>query len=69
MIYSTKLQGLLTQIIAEENVKPAMEKLTNIRKKIRYGRKMNRRLHDIPFRKIKSHISYVCGKWFQPQVH
>jgi len=39
---------LITRIIAEENVKPLMEKLTNIREKIRYGKKMNRRLQNMP---------------------
>ncbi len=44
-------------IIAEEDVKPMMEKLT-IRKKTRHGRKMNRRLHNMPFRKTQSYITH-----------
>ncbi len=35
-----------------------MENLKNIRKRIKYGRKMNRRLHSMPFRKVQSYISY-----------
>ncbi|MEM2210366.1 MAG: transposase [Nitrososphaerales archaeon] len=49
---------IIAGIIAEENVKPIMEKLTYIRERIQYGRKMNRRLHNLPFRKIQSYISY-----------
>jgi putative transposase len=37
-------------IVAEENVKPVMEELKDIR--------MNRRLHSIPFRKTQSTIPY-----------
>jgi len=35
-----------------------MEELTDIREKIRYGRKMNRRIHNMPFRKTQLYISY-----------
>ncbi|MEM0079174.1 MAG: transposase [Nitrososphaerota archaeon] len=49
---------IIAGIIAEENVKPVMEKLTHIRERIRYGRRMNRRLHSTPFRKIQFYISY-----------
>jgi putative transposase len=45
-------------IVAEENVKPVMEELKDIRKRIKYDRRMNRRLHSIPFRKIQSTIYY-----------
>lgn len=48
----------IAHLISEENVKPVMEELTNIRERIRYGRKMNRRLHAIPFRKLQFYISY-----------
>jgi putative transposase len=53
-----KASKTIAEIIAEENVKPVMEKLKNIRERIRYGRRMNRRLHSIPFRKIQFSISY-----------
>ncbi|RLE78618.1 MAG: hypothetical protein DRJ51_09240 [Thermoprotei archaeon] len=33
-----------------------LEDLKGIRDRIHYGRKMNRRLHAIPFRKIQSYI-------------
>ncbi len=49
---------IIARIIVEEKVKPVMEKLINIREKIRYGRKMNRRLHNMPFRRIQYYISY-----------
>ena len=45
-------------IVAGEKVKPVMEKLKNMRERIKYGRRMNRRLHSIPFRKIHFYISY-----------
>jgi putative transposase len=53
-----KASKIVAEIIAEENVKPVMEKLKNIRRRIKYGRMMNRRLHSIPFRKIQSYITY-----------
>jgi IS605 OrfB family transposase len=53
-----KASRIIAGITAKENVKPAMERLKNIREKIRYGRRMNRRLHAIPFRKIQLCISY-----------
>ncbi len=53
-----KASKVIAEIIEEEHVKPVMEKLKNIRDKIDYGRKMNRRLHAMPFRKIQSYISY-----------
>jgi putative transposase len=49
---------IVARIIAEESVKPVMEKLTNIRERIKYSRKMNRRLHSMPFRKIQFYITY-----------
>jgi len=53
-----KASKIIARIVAEENVKPITEKLTNIREKIKYSRKMNRRLHSIPFRKIQFYIFY-----------
>jgi putative transposase len=53
-----KVSKTIAEIAAEENVKPVMEDLKDIRKRIRYGRRMNRRLHSIPFRKIQSTTSY-----------
>ena len=35
-----------------------MENLNGIRKRIRYGRKMNRRLHSWPFRRLQLYIDY-----------
>jgi len=37
-----KASKIIAKIAAEEKVKPVMKKLTNIREKIRYSRKMNR---------------------------
>ncbi|MEM2194121.1 MAG: transposase [Candidatus Methanomethylicia archaeon] len=60
---------IIAGIIAEENVKPVMEKLTHIRERIRYGREMNRRLHSIPFRKIQFYISYKSMELgFKPET-
>jgi len=53
-----KASKTIVGIVAREKVKPVMEKLKNIRERIKYGRRMNRRLHSIPFRKIQSYISY-----------
>ncbi|MEM3833413.1 MAG: transposase [Thermoprotei archaeon] len=60
---------IIAGVIAEENVKPVMEKLKGIRERIRYGRKMNRRLHAMPFRKIQSYISYKSMELgFNPEM-
>jgi putative transposase len=48
----------MAMIVAEENVKPVMEELKDMRNRIKYGRRMNRGLHSTPFRKIQSTISY-----------
>jgi putative transposase len=53
-----KASKIVAEIVAEEKVKPVMEKLKNMREKIKYGRRMNRRLHSTPFRKIQSYIFY-----------
>ncbi|MCR6692833.1 MAG: transposase [archaeon YNP-LCB-003-016] len=53
-----KASKIIAEMIIKENVKPVMEKLKKMRKRIRYGRMMNRRLHSMPFRKIQSYISY-----------
>ena len=53
-----KASRIIAETVAGEKVKPIMEELKNMRKKMKYGRRMNRRLHSIPFRKIQSTISY-----------
>jgi putative transposase len=53
-----KASKIIAEIVVREKVKPVMEKLKNIRERIRYGGMMNRRLHSMPFRKIQSYISY-----------
>ena len=53
-----KTSKTLARIVAEEKAKPVMEDLKNIRKKMKYSKKMNRRLHSMPFRKIQSYIAY-----------
>ncbi len=53
-----KASKIISEIVNEEKVIPVMERLINIREKIRYGRVMNRRLHSIPFRKVQEYISY-----------
>ncbi|MEM2167969.1 MAG: hypothetical protein QXR74_06385 [Candidatus Bathyarchaeia archaeon] len=56
-------------MVAEENVKPVMEKLTYIKGGIRYSRKVNRRLHSIPFRRIQFYISYKSMELsFKPET-
>jgi len=45
-----------------------MEELADIREKIRYGRKMNRRLHNVPFRKIQFYVAYKSAEnGFKPE--
>jgi len=39
-----------------------MEKLTNIKERIRYGRKINIRLHSIPFRKVQFYVAYKSAE-------
>ena len=59
---------IIAKIISEENVKPVMEQLKNIRERIKYGRKMNRRLHSMSFRKIQFYISYkAMEQGFKPE--
>jgi len=59
---------IVAKIASEENVQPVMENLADIRKKIQYGRKMNRRLHSMPFRKIQFYISYkAMERGFKPK--
>jgi putative transposase len=53
-----RVSKTIAMIVAEEKAKPVMEELTDIRKRIKYGKRMNRRLHSIPFRKIQSTTSY-----------
>jgi len=53
-----KASKVIAEIVAEERVKPVMENLKNIRERIKYRRRMNRRLHSIPFRKVQFSISY-----------
>jgi len=53
-----KASKTIAKIVAEEKIKPIMENLMNMREKMKYGRRMNRRLHSMPFRKIQSYISY-----------
>jgi len=53
-----KASKIVAEIVAEEKVKPVMENLKNIRERIKYGRRMNRRLHSMPFRKVQFSISY-----------
>ncbi|MEM4310767.1 MAG: hypothetical protein QXX95_00050 [Nitrososphaerales archaeon] len=52
---------IIAGIIAEENVKPIMEKLTYIRERIQYGRKMNRRLHNLPSEKFS--LTFPISPW------
>jgi len=64
-----KASRTISEIMAKEKVKPAMEKLKNIREKIKYGKRMNRRLHSIPFRKIQSYIFYKSvEKGYKPET-
>lgn len=56
----TRLFPLFAKIVDEEKVKPITEELKGIREKVHYTRVMNRRLHNMPFRKIQS---YHINPW------
>ncbi|MBS7609291.1 transposase [Candidatus Bathyarchaeota archaeon] len=59
---------IIASIVAEEGAKPIMEELTDIRDRIRCSRRMNRRLHSMPFRKIQFYISYKAMEYgFKPE--
>jgi putative transposase len=63
-----KVSRTIAEIVAEEEVKPVMEELRNIRGRMKYGRRMNRRLHSIPFRRIQSYIFYKSvEKGYKPE--
>jgi putative transposase len=53
-----KASKIIAEIVVGEKVKPVMEELKDMRKRMKYGRRMNRRLHSVPFRKIQLSISY-----------
>jgi IS605 OrfB family transposase len=53
-----KVSKTIAEIVAKEKAKPVIEELKDMRKRIKYGGRMNRRLHSIPFRKIQSTTSY-----------
>ncbi|MBS7609231.1 IS200/IS605 family accessory protein TnpB-related protein, partial [Candidatus Bathyarchaeota archaeon] len=60
---------IIASIVAKENIKPAIESLTNLRENIQYSKKMNRRLHSMPFRKIQFYISYKAMEYgFKPEI-
>jgi len=54
-----KASKIIAEIVKGEKVIPVMEELKGVRERIRYGKRMNRRLHSIPFRKIQFYISYT----------
>jgi putative transposase len=53
-----KASRVIAEIAAKEKVKPVMEELKDMRERMKYGRRMNRRLHSMPFRKVQFSISY-----------
>lgn len=52
----TQASKVTAQIIGEE-VKPVIEEVRNIRERM-CGRKINGRLHTMPFKKVQSYITY-----------
>jgi len=64
-----KASEIIAQIIDEERVRPVMERLTKIGERIRYGRKMNRRLHNILFMEVQSYITYKSKeRGYDPEI-
>ncbi|MGC8911144.1 MAG: RNA-guided endonuclease InsQ/TnpB family protein [Nitrososphaeria archaeon] len=60
---------IIAKIVSEENLKPVMEELNHMRERINYGRRMNRRLHAMPFRRIQFFISYkAMEQGFKPKL-
>ncbi|HIE14267.1 TPA: transposase, partial [Candidatus Bathyarchaeota archaeon] len=53
-----KKSKIIAEIAEKERVKPVMEELKGIRRRIGYSGIMNRRLHSMPFKRIQSYISY-----------
>ncbi|MHA1505706.1 MAG: RNA-guided endonuclease InsQ/TnpB family protein [Candidatus Asgardarchaeia archaeon] len=53
-----KTSKIIAESVKGEKVIPVMEELKGIRERIRYSKRMNRRLHSMPFRKIQFYISY-----------
>jgi IS605 OrfB family transposase len=63
-----KESRIIAETVAGEKVKPIIEELKNMREKMKYSRRMNRRLHSIPFRKIQSYIFYKSiEKGYKPE--
>jgi putative transposase len=63
-----KASKTIAKIAVGEKVKPIMEKLKSMRERMKYRRRMNRRLHSIPFRKIQTHIFYKSvEKGYKPE--
>jgi len=58
-----KASKIISEICRKENVYPILENLKNIRKRIKYGKKLNRRLHSMPFNKIQSYIIYKSKEY------
>lgn len=64
-----KTSKIVAEIVAKEEVVPALENLKGIRERIKYDKRMNRRLHNMPFRKIQFSISYkVMERGYKPEL-
>ena len=64
-----KASKTVARIVAEEKAKPVMEDLKNMRKKMKYSKRMNRRLHNMPFKKLQSQIFYKSiEKGYKPET-
>lgn len=61
----TQASKVTAQIIDEE-VKPVIEEVKNIRERM-CGRKINGRLHTMPFKKVQSYITYK-SRGFPPEM-
>ena len=46
-----------------------MENLKGMKKQIRYGKRMNRRLHTLPYRRLQSYIEYKAKLAGLPAVY
>ncbi|MGQ9782120.1 MAG: zinc ribbon domain-containing protein [Nitrososphaeria archaeon] len=64
-----KASKVFAEIIRKENVRPVMEDLRNIRERMKYSERMNRRLHSMPFRRIQFYILYKSMEYgLKPEI-
>ncbi|MBS7612019.1 transposase [Candidatus Bathyarchaeota archaeon] len=64
-----KLAKSIVDFAKQHNFGIILEDLKNMRRRIKYSRRMNRRLHSLPFRKLQSYIEYKAHSASLPVIH